>query len=555
MAHKKGLSARVRIALGQFNAAVGDIEGNIAAMRTFARRAAAGGCDLIVFPEMSVCGYPPEDLLLKKHFLRANQEAVDSLAAECTDIAVVAGFAQPHPQGPFNALAFIRNGRVEACYRKCVLPNYAVFDEKRYFEAGGESLVVDVRGVRIALTICEDLWRLDMLAGLLDNGTQKDLIINISASPFHLGKITDRQTMLGSCAKRFGCPTAYCNLVGGQDELVFDGRSMFVDAGGNILCRAEEFQEDMLVADVEPSGRGPATVQCVGATRTLQPFDPVGEVYAALVLGTRDYVGKNGFQKVLIGLSGGIDSSLTAAIAVDALGADNVVGVTMPSRFNTAKTRGDAQKTAENLGMAFHTVPIEDILAAFNGTLSRMEGWDNKGIAYENLQSRIRGTLLMSLSNQLSYLVLTTGNKSETAVGYSTLYGDTAGGFAVIKDVPKTMVYTLSAYVNAKAGREIIPESVIRRAPSAELRPDQRDSDSLPDYDLLDRILKGYIEEDRSTAELIAEGLDAQTVKRVARLVDLNEYKRRQSPPGVRITPKAFGKDRRMPITNHYRSQ
>ncbi len=544
----------MRIAMGQFNATVGDIQGNIAAMRKFAHRAVESRCDLIAFPEMCVCGYPPEDLLLKKHFLEANQAAVEQLAAECTDIVMVAGFAQPDAGGPFNALAVMRNGRIEGFYRKCFLPNYAVFDEKRYFEAGSNSLVIDVRGVRIALTICEDIWRLEALASLLDNGTRKDLIVNISASPFHLGKIGKRQDILGRCAVRFGCPVGYCNLVGGQDELVFDGRSTFVDAGGQIVGRAKEFEEDLLIADVEPQPEGAAAIRCAPPTEPEGSLAPIHEVYAALVLGTRDYVRKNGFKKVLIGLSGGIDSSLTAAIAVAALGAENVIGVTMPSRFNSAETRSDARRSAENLGISFHTVPIEDALSAFDRTLSHFESWNNHGTAYENLQARIRGTILMSLSNQLSYLVLTTGNKSETAVGYSTLYGDTAGGFAVIKDVPKTMVYELSTYMNKKAGRELIPESVIRRAPSAELRADQLDSDSLPEYDLLDRILKGYIEEDRSAAELIADGLDVETVRRVIRLVDLNEYKRRQSPPGVRITPKAFGKDRRMPITNHYRS-
>jgi NAD+ synthase (glutamine-hydrolysing) len=549
------LRGHMRIAMGQFNATVGDIQGNSAVMLEFARRAAEQGCDMIAFPEMSVCGYPPEDLLLKKHFLFANRKAVEELAAARTDIVMAVGFAEPHPDGPFNSLAVLRYGKIEGVYRKCFLPNYAVFDEKRYFESGGEPLIIEVRGVRIALTICEDIWRLEPLAHLLDNGMQKDLIVNISASPFHLGKIGKRQEILGRCAARFGCAVAYCNLVGGQDELVFDGRSMFVDASGQVVGRANEFQEDLLIADLERRDEGPAQIRCAEAPVPVEPFDPVQEVYAALVLGTRDYVRKNGFQKVLIGLSGGIDSSLTAAIAAEALGAENVIGVTMPSRFNTAETRSDAARSAENLGIAFHTVPIEDVLTAFDRTLSHFESWNNEGIAYENLQARIRGTIMMSLSNQLSYMVLTTGNKSETAVGYSTLYGDTAGGFAVIKDVLKTMVYELSTYVNQRAGRELIPESVIRRAPSAELRPDQRDSDSLPDYDLLDRILKGYIEEDRSAAELIADGLDADTVKRIARLVDLNEYKRRQSPPGVRITPKAFGKDRRMPITNHYRSR
>lgn len=545
----------MRIALGQFNATVGDIEGNVAAMRTFARRAVESGCDLIAFPEMAVCGYPPEDLLLKKHFLLAGEKAIHELAAECTDIAMVVGFARPHPNGPYNALAFIRDGRIEGYYHKCFLPNYAVFDEKRYFEPGDQSLIVKVKGIRIALTICEDIWRLENLSALIGGKAPNDLLVNISASPFHLGKIDTRRDILARTARHFNCPVAYCNLIGGQDELVFDGRSLVVDAAGQVVCRGREFAEDLVIVDVQPHDGGPAAVKPIQPPAPIPPFDPVQEVYDALVLGTRDYVRKNGFQKVLIGLSGGIDSSLTAAIAVDALGPENVIGVTMPSRFNSPETRSDAHKTAENLAMAFHTVPIEDTLTAFDRTLAHFEGWNSKGAAYENLQARIRGTILMSLSNQFGYLVLTSGNKSEIAVGYSTLYGDTAGGFAVIKDVPKTMVYQLSAYVNKRAGREVIPQSVITRAPSAELRPNQRDSDSLPEYDLLDRILKGYIEEDRSTAELIAAGLDADTVKRVARMVDLNEYKRRQSPPGVRITPKASGKDRRMPITNHYRSR
>jgi len=545
----------LRIALGQFNATVGDVWGNVQVMRRFLGQAVESGCDMIVFPEMCVCGYPPEDLLLKKHFLSDNKKAIETFAGCCGDITVVAGFAECDDEGAYNALAVMRQGRLQAVYRKCVLPNYGVFDEKRYFLAGDKPLTVEVKGLGVALTICEDIWQLDRLAGFMD-GAKVDLIVNISASPFHLGKIGLRQEILSRCARRFGCAVAYCNLIGGQDELVFDGRSMFVDASGGVVCRGKAFQEDMLIVDLDVSPEGAVGIENVSAAfADGDAGDGVRQVYEALILGTRDYVRKNGFEKVLIGLSGGIDSSLTAAIAVAALGAENVIGVTMPSRFNLAETRSDAKRTAENLGMSFHSVPIEDILGSFHKTLETFEGWDDKGVAYENLQARIRGTILMSLSNQFSYLVLTTGNKSETAVGYSTLYGDTAGGFAVIKDVPKTMVYQLAGYINAIAGREIIPESVINRPPSAELRPDQKDSDSLPDYDLLDTILKGYIEQDKSAVELIAAGLDAGTVKRVARLVDLNEYKRRQSPPGVRITPKAFGKDRRMPITNHYRSR
>ena len=550
------MKANLRIALGQFNAVVGDVWGNVEVMRGFVERAADAACDVVVFPEMCVCGYPPEDLLLKKHFLIDNQKAVETLAGRCGDITVVAGFAECHDEMAYNSLCVMHDGRMEAVYRKCVLPNYGVFDEKRYFHAGDEPLIIEVKGVSVALTICEDIWQLDWLGKFLDSGKRKDLIVNISASPFHLGKIGVRQDILSRCAKHFDCVVGYCNLVGGQDELVFDGRSMFVDASGQVACQAKAFDEDLLVVDVDAPQEGTVTIKTVSAAvehLCADATDGVGEVYEALVLGTRDYVRKNGFERVLIGLSGGIDSSLTAAIAVAALGADNVVGVTMPSRFNLAETRTDAQRTAKNLGMSFHTAPIEDALGSLDKTLELFEGWDNKGVAYENLQARIRGTILMSLSNQFSYLVLTTGNKSETAVGYSTLYGDTAGGFAVIKDVPKTMVYELAKHVNATAGSEIIPESVIKRPPSAELRDDQKDSDSLPDYDMLDTILKGYIEEDKSPAELIASGLDAETVKRIARLVDLNEYKRRQSPPGVRITPKAFGKDRRMPITNHYR--
>ncbi len=543
--------------MGQLNATVGDIAGNVNAMRDFIDRARQYDCDVLVFPEMAVCGYPPEDLLQKKHFLEDNRQAIDQLAQSCDGLIVIAGFAEPDDDMPYNSLAVMQDGCVTDIYRKSVLPNYGVFDEKRYFQPGSEPLVIDIKGVKVALSICEDIWQVDRLDKFLAGHDQKDLLINISASPFHLGKIAVRHEMLSRCAKHFGCAVGYCNLVGGQDELVFDGRSMFVDADGKIKCQAKDFAEDILIVDVKtsPDKTEIRNVKVACDQPNIEDMDAVAEVYGALVLGTRDYVRKNGFSKVLIGLSGGIDSSLTAAIAVDALGAENVVGVTMPTRFNTTETRDDARRTAENLGMEFHSIPIEDILSIFHETLGIMEGWDNKGVAYENLQARIRGTILMSLSNQYSYLVLTTGNKSETAVGYSTLYGDTAGGFAVIKDVPKTMVYQLSKYANKLNGREVVPQSVIERPPSAELRDDQKDSDSLPDYDLLDTILKSYIEEDKSVEDIVDSGLDEQTVSRIGRLVDLNEYKRRQSPPGVRITPKAFGKDRRMPITNKYRSR
>jgi NAD+ synthase (glutamine-hydrolysing) len=556
MASGQGLGDKLRTALAQINATVGDIDANVGTMRCFIGQAKDAGCEMVVFPEMCVCGYPPEDLLLKKHFLDANRIAIDELAGACQGITVVAGFAESNTEGPYNSLAVMRDGEVRGIYRKVMLPNYGVFDEKRYFQSGGEPLLLEIGGGRVMFTICEDIWRADLLYRLPGTGQPRDMIVNISASPFNFGKIKVRREILSRCATHFGCPVAYCNLVGGQDELVFDGRSMVVDGQGAVVCRAKAFAEDLLVFDIEPSSGGSARIVPVSEGEAdPNSFDIIDEVYNALVLGTRDYVRKNGFVKVLIGLSGGVDSSLTAAIAVDALGAENVIGITMPTRFNSDETRDDARRTAENLSMEFHSIPIEGVLRVFHETLGAVEGWDDKTVAYENLQARIRGTILMSLSNRFSYMVLTTGNKSETAVGYSTLYGDTAGGFAVIKDVPKTMVYELSRHVNAMGGREIIPESVITRAPSAELRPDQKDSDSLPEYDVLDRILKGYIEEDKSVRQLTEMGLDEQTVVRVTSLVDRNEYKRRQSPPGVRITPKAFGKDRRMPITNYFRAK
>lgn len=547
------MSLQLRIALGQFNAAVGDIGANLSAMRKMYSRAIDNGADLLVFPEMSIAGYPPEDLLHKPHFLEDCRSALQEFASECGDISIVTGFPDYSGADCFNAAAVSRAGKVEHIYHKVLLPNYGVFDEQRYFKSGDKPYCFDLNGIRIALTICEDIWQFDWMDKHL-KADDVDLILNLSASPFNVGKMNQRQEILTECASHFKAAIAYCNLTGGQDELVFDGRSMIVDPAGRLACHAEEFQEDMIFADIT-AGDGDvevANIQAAVEYPEKETMDPIEEVYRALVLGTADYVRKNGFDKVLIGLSGGIDSSLVAAIAVEALGADKVFGVTMPSRFNSAETISDAKVLADNLGMGFETIPIADVLGSFNQTLSVINGWDDKGLAFENLQARIRGCILMSLSNQFGYLVLTTGNKSETAVGYSTLYGDTAGGFAIIKDVPKTLVYKLCEYINEISGKEIVPESVITRPPSAELRPDQKDSDSLPDYDLLDAILKGYIERDLSAASIVGEGLDADEVNRVIRLVDRNEYKRRQSPPGIRITPKAFGRDRRMPITNRY---
>jgi len=544
----------MRVALGQFNPCVGDIAGNVDKMRALCSEASGLNADVLIFPEMCICGYPPEDLLLKKHFLDDNRSAVERLSADCADMTVIAGFAEADGPNRFNSLAVLQGGKIRKIYRKSVLPNYGVFDEQRYFQQGTEPAVIDVEGVRVVLTICEDIWQLDRLDGFLKGTGRKDVIVNISASPFHVGKINQRQQILRQCAKHFDCAVAYCNLVGAQDEVVFDGRSMFVDSKGTVISQAKAFAEDLIVADITLAGDEGVRIKSV---KPPEPWaggcmEPIAEVYYALVLGTSDYVAKNGFEKVIIGLSGGIDSSVVATIAADALGAENVVGITMPSKFNSPETIGDAQKLADNLGITFLAVPIGDVLEKFNETLGAVAGWDDNGIAYENLQARIRGTILMSLSNQFGYLVLTTGNKSETAVGYATLYGDTAGGFAVIKDVPKTMVYELAAFINKKHDRQIIPASVIERPPSAELREGQADTDSLPDYDLLDEILKGYIELDKSARELADGGLAEDIVNRVVRMVDRNEYKRRQSPPGIKITPKAFGKDRRMPITNRY---
>jgi len=542
----------VRVALGQFNAVVGDLAGNARKMRELYAEAVRADVDLLVFPELAICGYPPEDLLHKPHFLKDCSRAVEKLAADCTDKTIIAGFAEGNDTNCYNSAAVLQGGRIRSVYRKSLLPNYGVFDERRYFQSGGEPLRINVKGLEVTVTICFDIWNIEWLRDFLANVGRVQMILNISASPFHTGKMSAREEAIGRCAREFNCAVAYCNLVGGQDELVFDGRSMFFDSDGALAAKAKAFAEDLVIADVLPAGGGTVKVKPVQPAAP-QPVDLIDEIYLALVLGTRDYAHKNGFRKVLLGLSGGVDSSLTAAIAAAALGAENVVGVSMPSQFNSAETISDAEKLAKNLGIEFHTIPIGPILGQFHQSLGTIEDWEAEGIAYENLQARIRGCILMSLSNRFGSLVLTTGNKSETAVGYTTLYGDTAGGFGVIKDVPKTTVYKLAERVNEMAGRPVIPDDVLTRAPSAELRPDQKDSDSLPQYELLDRILKGYVEEDKSVVQLTGEGLPKNVVEAVIRLVDRNEYKRRLSPPGIKITPKAFGKDRRLPITNHYK--
>jgi len=541
---------QMRIGLAQFNATVGDIRNNVEKMVQVWHQARQSDVDLLVFPELATCGYPPEDLLYKGHFVADNGLVVQQLAQACPQGSMLVGFPQGVEGQTYNAAAVIHQGCIDKIYRKGRLPNFSVFDESRYFVPGTEALVIEIDSIRIALTICYDLWNLNWLRQWLEGAGDIDLVLNISASPFDMGKVMRRESVIKRCALELNCAVAYCNLVGGQDELVFDGRSMIADSSGQVVTRARAFAEDLLIADIT---RQDAAVQVQAVSdSSVVTSDPLDEVYESLVLGTRDYVQKNGFAQVLLGISGGIDSAVTAALAVAALGPDNVMGITMPSRFNSPATIADAQQLANNLGMRLFTLPIGRILGSFNDELAAVEDWNDQGLAYENLQARIRGTLLMSLSNQLGALVLTTGNKSETSVGYSTLYGDTAGGFAVIKDVPKTLVYQLAEYINQRMEREVIPVDTITRAPSAELRPDQKDSDSLPDYEVLDAIIKGYVEQDKSPAQLIAAGLPEKEVKRVINLVDRNEYKRRQSPPGVKITTKAFGKDRRLPITNRY---
>ena len=543
----------MKVALGQFNAVVGDLDGNVEKMRQVYEQALKKNMDLLIFPELAVCGYPPEDLVLKKHFLEECTSSIEKTAANSPDITIIAGFVERIHSESYNSAAVLQGGKVSQIYRKIQLPNYGVFDERRYFQVGDEPLVININGLNVAVTICADVWHIEWLADFLKNATPIQMVVNISASPFHYGKIKIREKVLSECSKKLNCAVAYCNLVGGQDEIVFDGRSILTDSEGKTIAKAKAFGEDLLIADVTLESNGKVNVTPLQPV-CQQPTELIDEIYQALVLGTRDYTRKNGFEKVLLGLSGGIDSSVVAAIAVDALGKENVIGITMPTKFNSPETISDAEKLAKNLDIEFLTIPIEPVLQKFDDSLHAVQGWESEGIAYENLQARIRGIILMSLSNSSGSLVLTTGNKSETAVGYSTLYGDTAGGFSVIKDVPKTMVYKLAEHINKISGREIIPADVLTRPPSAELKADQKDTDSLPDYDLLDKILHGYVEEDKSAKQLIQSGLPKDVVLRVIRMVDRNEYKRRLSPPGVKITSKAFGKDRRLPITNHYSS-
>ena len=565
---------RLRVAAAQIDVVVGDLEGNVERILAAYEQAEAAGCDLVVFPELTISGYPPEDLLLRPAFVAQAGEALEKFATRTGRCAAVVGYPQAG-RDLHNAAAVCAQGRVHGVYRKQLLPNYAVFDEQRYFTASTESgpLFV-VGGVKVGVSICEDAWSPDgpILAQAAGGA---EVVVNLNASPYYAGRLEERETMLATRAADASVPIVYANLVGGQDELVFDGASLVFDEQGHLIARARQFVEDFLVVDLEvrptfrkrlldPRGRArTAALPEVEVTEARPPdravaprVEPVlgaeHEVYEALVVGTRDYVRKNGFTDVLVAISGGVDSALVAAIAVDALGADHVVGVLMPSRYSSEGSVTDALALAENLGIRTYTIPIEPAHTAFESMLEPVFSAAEAGVAGENVQARIRGNVLMTISNKFGWMVLTTGNKSEMATGYATLYGDMAGGFAVIKDVEKTLVFALCRDLNARAGREVIPQVVIDKPPSAELRPDQKDTDSLPAYEILDPIIEGYVELDLSIAELEARGHDPELVRRVARMIDRNEYKRRQAAPGVRVSPKAFGKDRRLPITNRW---
>jgi len=555
----------VRIALAQIDPTVGDLDGNSAKIADWIGRAAEQGAELAIFPELCVPGYPAEDLYLKRHFAAANRTAIEGLASGVGAMTVLVGFAEPVAGGgdhrhAHNSLAVLRDGEVRAVYRKNRLPNYAVFDEQRYFVPGEGPATIDVAGTAVGLTICEDLWETGPPASS-EAAEGAQLIANPSGSPYHRGKGREREAMFALRAREYGTHLAFCNLVGGQDELVFDGQSFVVDPSGAVIARAAQFEEELLLCEV-PAAAG---------ARLAEPLPDLAEVYAALTLGLGDYVRKNGFRHVGLALSGGIDSALVALLAADAIGAEHVSCVVMPSPHSSPETQADARAIAANLGAEEIEIGIEPAMRAYEESLAGPFGAavDAAGgaseplprdptrvsepdLAAENIQARIRGNMMMALSNKHGWLVLTTGNKSEMSVGYATLYGDMAGGFAAIKDVPKTLVYELVRYRNERAGRELVPASVIERAPSAELRPEQLDSDSLPPYELLDRVLEAYVERDEGREEMVAAGMPGEVVDEVVRMVDRSEYKRRQAAPGIRITPKAFGRDRRLPITNRF---
>ncbi len=571
----------VRVALAQINPTVGDLHGNREKILLFLEDATRLGADIVVFPEMSLTGYPAEDLLLKPDFVDCVMASLESIAPASRGITAIVGTLYRAEGDLYNGAAVLHDGQLAGVYRKQSLPNYGVFDEFRYFRAGDEDIVFVLGGSTFGVSICEDIWHPNGTATRQALEAGAELLINISASPYHATKGYARERMLCTRAADSTAMVAYCNLVGGQDELVFDGQSVISGPGGEIIARAKQFEEDLLIADLDmrqvflkrlndPRARNmgskrtgrfsrvqltntpPSTARDRIAPRQEAQMEAIAEVYSALVLGTRDYVNKNRFRKVVLGLSGGIDSALTAVIAADALGSENVTGIAMPTRYSSPHSLEDAEKLARNSGLSFRVLSIDATFQSFLDLLDPVFAGRSPDIAEENLQARIRGTLLMALSNKFGWLVVTTGNKSEIAVGYSTLYGDTAGGFSIIKDVPKTLVYELARYRNRIAGRELIPQRVLDKAPSAELRPDQRDSDSLPEYVVLDAILQRYVEGNLSLAGITSEKFPESVVSKIVRMIDKSEYKRRQSPPGIKITSRAFGKDWRLPITNQY---
>ena len=567
---KKQNSRKVRIALCQINTLVGDINGNRDKILANLEKCREEGCDLVAFPELALTGYPPEDLLLKSGFIDDNLRALKEIAAKCEKITAVIGFVDRRGNELFNSAAIVHNKKVVAVYNKNCLPNYGVFDEKRYFSAGKETKIIKLDGFSFGVTICEDIWDKKGPAQKL-SASGVDLVLAINASPYFVEKWEEREKTAKDTIKNKKTYFAYLNLVGGQDEIVFDGHSFILDPKGNVVSRGRQFEEDVLFFDIETLGRtlkrnkGISLVPVKSSNFPLKtnikvsnpkPLAKTAEIYKALWLGLRDYVIKNGFKKVILGLSGGIDSALVAAISKDALGSENVKALFMPSHYTAQQSRTDAFEVAKNLGIECTEIPITDLFAQFLKDLESSFSGTQANIAEENLQARIRGNLLMALSNKFGYLVLATGNKSEVSTGYSTLYGDMCGGLSVIKDVPKTLVYELVKYRNSV--EKVIPESIINRPPTAELKPDQKDQDTLPPYDVLDRIIEGYVENDMSAEEIVRAIHELPLhespilVDKTISMIDKNEYKRRQSAPGIKITPKSFGKDRRMPITNGY---
>jgi len=575
----------IRVGIAQINSTVGDLNGNTRKVLQSIEQAKSLGVDLLTFPELAITGYPPEDLLLKPQFIKQNRECLDEIAEHSADMALVVGFVDSDGD-TYNAAAMLYNKELAGVYHKFHLPNYGVFDEKRYFQAGAGFPVFMIYGIGVGITICEDMWY-EAGPALVQAHAGAKVLINISASPYHVGKGLFRERMLATRASDGTAIVVHNNLIGGQDELVFDGNSLIIDERGDVVVRGKQFDEDFIVADldidsvfrsqlhgprrkketpwvkeklqevtkIEVAGQYKAVAKPQLSPRSVERLDELTEVYQALVLGVRDYVHKNGFQKVVIGLSGGVDSSLVAAIATDALGADNVIGVSMPSRYSSAGSKSDAEALARNLGIEFKVILIEKAFSAYLEVLAESFKDVEPDVTEENLQARVRGNILFALSNKFGWLVLACSNKSETATGYTTLYGDMAGGFIPLKDVPKTLVIELARYKNRQAGKEVIPSAVLTKAPSAELRPDQKDIDTLPPYEVLDPILKAYVEEDATIDRIIAMGFDRNTVTKVARLVDRSEYKRRQAAPGIKITLRDFGRDRRLPITNRFKEE